>query len=166
METMNAEKPTGEQYKPIAPEGEGSLGMGIVGGLVAALIGGVVWVLVVVFTDTEVGIVAWGIGFICGLGVVFLGKGRGAAFQIAAVATSILGIAIGKYGAYYVFVRRAVIEEYGVEVLEKLSPLSVAMLSAFINEVPLLFGWFDILWVVLAVVTAWKAVGGRMPQAA
>ncbi len=66
-------------------------------GLVAAVVGGVVWGLIVKWTDYEVGFVAWGIGFLVGLAVVTAARTRGLVLQVVAVLCALLGILIGKY---------------------------------------------------------------------
>ena len=48
------------------------------GGLAAAVVGGVVWGLIVKWTDYEVGFAAWGIGFLVGIAVADRGRARAA----------------------------------------------------------------------------------------
>lgn len=59
-----------ERYSPSA------LVPAIAGGILAALVGGLVWGLIVIVTDYEVGFVAWGIGFLAGIAVVRFAGGR------------------------------------------------------------------------------------------
>ena len=69
----------------------------VAAGLVAAVVGGVVWGLIVKWTDYEVGFAAWGIGFLVGLAVVTAARTRGLVLQVVAVLCALLGILIGKY---------------------------------------------------------------------
>ena len=133
---------------------------GLVGGLFGAVIGGGVWAAIVVLTDYEIGIIAWGIGALCGFAVVWFAKGRkGPPLQMVAVATSVLGIVIGKYLTFYYFLREAMLTEYAEQDLEGFSVVSMEVIRYFIESAPELLSGYDILWVVLAVITAW-----RIPQ--
>ena len=92
-----------ERYTPSA------LGPGIAGGLLAALVGGFLWGLIVIVTDYEIGVAAWGIGFLAGFAVVrFAGGAKGTPLQVVAVLSSLLGIVIGKYISFAYFFKQAV----------------------------------------------------------
>ena len=79
-------------------EPSSSLLPAIAAGLVAALVGGIVWGLIVKISDYEVGFVAWGIGFLAGSAVVFATRGaKGRPLQVIAVVSALLGILLGKY---------------------------------------------------------------------
>ena len=63
-----------------------ALGPGIAGGLAAAVVGGFLWGLIVILSEYEIGIAAWGIGFLAGFGVVrFAGGAKGTPLQVVAV---------------------------------------------------------------------------------
>lgn len=49
---------------------------GLLGGVLGAVLGGGVWAGIIILTDYELAIIAWGIGGACGLGVVMLTGGR------------------------------------------------------------------------------------------
>jgi hypothetical protein len=83
----------------------------------------------------EIGYVAWGIGLLCGFSVSKLGRGHGTIFQAMAAIFSLVGIGIGKMG----FVMAAG-EEYTV--MDTLGPV-------------------DIVFVLLAVASAWQMAGGN-----
>lgn len=140
-----------EAFTPIA------LIMAGVGALLAAIVGGAVWGGIVILTNYEVGIVAWGIGFLSGIAVVMFARGpKGLPFQVVAVISSVLGIALGKYLTFYHFLKEYVIEEYGAEVVAGMSMVSDEMIALFIESLPEIVSGFDLLWVVLAVITAWR----------
>jgi hypothetical protein len=144
---------------PFITESSGSFPLGIVGGLVAAIAGGVVWSLVLVLLDYELGIVAWGIGFACAFGVVTLGGGKGIPMQAVAIITSILGILIGKYGMFYYYLKQSVTEEYGLEAAATVTLYSTKVMLFFVEQFSTMVGGYDLLWVALAVGTAWKVAG-------
>ncbi|WP_437186116.1 hypothetical protein SH668x_003253 [Planctomicrobium sp. SH668] len=70
----------------------------LLGGLVGAGIGGIVWVLLGYYANVEVGYIAWGIGLLAGLGVrVLADSEHGIGPGIAAVTTATLVICVSKY---------------------------------------------------------------------
>ena len=101
----------------------------ILAGGVASLIGGGIWAGIAIVAHIQLGWLAWGVGWLCGLAVSKFGRGNGVVFQLIAVGFSLLGILIGKIGI-----------AIGLGVLA--------------------IGLFDLLWVALAVWSAWKTSGG------
>ena len=122
-------------------------------GLVAAVVGGVAWGLIVKWTDYEVGVVAWGIGFLVGLAVVTVARTRGLVLQVVAVLCALLGILIGKYLSF-VWSLQELAKEDGVA----LPVLSMDTIDLFRDNLGFVFDWIDLLWVGLAVVSAWRAL--------
>ena len=144
----------GDPPSPVT-EPSGSLFPAVAAGLVAAIVGGVVWGLIVKISDYEVGIVAWGIGFVAGTAVVFATRGgKGQHLQVIAVVSALVGVLLGKYLSY-AFVVQERAEEAGVSV----GLFSSRMFRFFREDLENVFGLFDLLWVGLAVFTAW-----RVPQ--
>lgn len=138
-----------------------SLPLAILGAALAAIIGGVIWGMITVLTNYEIGFVAVGVGFLAGLAVTKLSGGKkGIQLQIIAVVASLMGILIGKYIFFVHSVSEALAKELGQEIaLSYFSPLGIAVFFSGLRHV---FGAFDILWVILAVATAWsipKAIG-------
>src|SRR5918998_2477573 len=132
-------------------------------GLVAAIVGGVVWGLIVKWTHYEVGFVAWGIGFLVGIAVVTATRGtRGPVFQVVAVACALLGILLGKYLSFAWVLADVAREETGGAV--EISVLSMDTVDLFREELGTVFGWFDLLWAGLAVYTAWRALQPEEPE--
>ncbi len=127
----------------------------IAAGLAAALAGGIAWGLIVKISDYEVGVVAWGIGFIAGTAVVLAARGaKGPRLQMIAVVSALLGILLGKYLSY-----AFVVQEEADSVGQSIGLLSGDMFSFFREDIDAVFSLFDLLWVGLAVFTAW-----RIPQ--
>jgi hypothetical protein len=122
---------------------------------IAAIVGGVAWGYVTKTTDYEVGILAWAIGFATGTAaVVGAGGRRGLRLQVLAVALALLGILLGKYAGYALIVQDALADE-GVAI----SVFDRALFEGFRADLSLVFGWFDLLWIGLAMWSAW-----RIPQ--
>jgi hypothetical protein len=122
-----------------------------------AIVGGVVWGLIVKSTDYEVGFVAWGIGFLAGVAILFATSGRrGLPLQLIAIVSALLGIVIGKYLSF-------------VWILDDLPELDVPIFSRdtvdlFFDELGVVFDWIDLLWVGLAVFSAWRALEPQAPE--
>ena len=120
----------------------------LLAGLVAAVAGGIAWGLVVKLTDYEIGIAAWGVGALVGYAVLLAAGGRKSAdLQVAAVVCALAGILLGKYLAFAFVVQ----EGFG----GRIAILSGDMLSLFRDALGDVFGLFDLIWIGLAVATAW-----------
>ena len=66
------------------------------------------WGLISKYTDYEVGVVAWGIGFLCGFAVERAAGGRRSAdLQAIAIVTALLGVLLGKYLGFAFAVQEA-----------------------------------------------------------
>jgi hypothetical protein len=142
----------------------GSMVQGVIGGVLAAVAGGAAWAVLVVLTGYEIGYAAIGLGALSGIAVVLLSRGgSGTPFQAVAVLSSVLGICIGKYGYYFYYLKEAVTEEYGLEAAAAVQVLSPDVFRAFMMDAGSMLGGFDILWVVLAVITAWKIPSLKSP---
>jgi hypothetical protein len=138
----------------------GSLLLAAGAGLGAAAVGGVVWGLVVKWSDYEIGIVAWGIGFLVGAAVVAATRGgKGPALQAIAVVSALAGILLGKYLGF-AFVVQEQAEAAGV----KLGLLSSELRTLFREDLGSVFGLFDLLWIGLALYTAWRALQRPEPE--
>jgi hypothetical protein len=99
----------------------------------AAAAGGVVWGLIVNWTQYEVGVIAWGIGFLAATAAVVVAQRRSSAtLQVVAVVAALTGIVLGKYVAYALWGKDNGYDFGGM------------------------WSWWDALWAGLAVVTAWR----------
>jgi Fe2+ transport system protein FeoA len=140
-----------------------SFPMAIIGGMVAAIIGGSLWGLIVIITGFEIGYAAIGVGFLCGLGVRMFAKGQiNVPFQAIAVLSSIFGIVIGNYAIFVHFARKAITQEFGQSAAATLPWVSGATMSKFCHAIPLMFSgkdaFFSILWIIIAIAAAVKAL--------
>jgi len=143
-----------EQQSPVS-EPHGSPALAVPAALMAAIAGGIAWGLIVKWTEYEVGIVAWGIGFLTGTAAVLATRGgKGPVLQAIAIITALLGILLGKYLSYAFDVQDQA-EEAGVS----LGLFSGELRSFFREDLDSVFGLFDVVWVGFAVYTAW-----RVPQ--
>lgn len=127
-------------------EEENKIAMPILGALVAALVGGALWATVTVMSEREWGLVAWAIGGLTGYAVGFLADRRATQLhQIIAVVASLIGIMLGKFFAFGYIVNNGMSGMFDSYVV-----------SMFMELLPEMFSMFDILFVLFAVVTAWR----------
>jgi hypothetical protein len=147
--------------RPLASEDRSAAALyvpAILAGLVAATAGGIAWGLIVKSTDYEIGFAAWGLGFLTGLAVLTATRGaRGLPLQGIAVVCALLGILLGKYLAF-VWVLQDSAEDLNVSVF------SSKTFDLFRNNLDIVFDWIDLLWVGLAVYTAWRALQPEEPK--
>ena len=135
----------------------------ILAGLAAAIAGGVVWGLIVKSTDYEVGFVAWGIGFLAAMAILFATRGqRGLPLQLIAIVCALLGIALGKYLSFAWILSDVAQEQTGGAV--EISVFSRDTVDLFFDELGIVFDWIDLLWAGLAVFTAWKTLAPESPE--
>jgi hypothetical protein len=85
----------------------GSQSKAIVGGLVAALVGAVIWAVVTVTTEYQIGFMAVGIGFLVGYAVRALGKGSTQPFRIIGVLCALFGCLLGNLLSACAFLAKA-----------------------------------------------------------
>jgi len=125
--------------------------LGALGGALAAAIGAAVWAYATAATKSEFGFIAWGIGGLCGFAVaLFARPRRGAPLQMIAVVCSVLGILLGKYGWVYLMASEQTAADGTA--LPFFSPDLIDFFFANAGE---WLSGFDLLWIGLAVVTAW-----------
>ncbi len=125
---------------------------GALGGLFTALVSATVWTGLTTMTGFNIGILAWGIGALCGYAVVqFSGGRRGVPLQIAAVATGALGIILGK--CLMLHYSQSAVQIANTAAASTLTPETLLKL---LGQIPGTLTLFDGLWIILALVTAWK----------
>jgi hypothetical protein len=80
--------------------------MGIVGGVIGAAVGAALWAIITMVTDYQIGWMAIGIGFLTGLGMRTLGKGRSPVFGIVGAALALAGVIIGNLIVIHLILQR------------------------------------------------------------
>ena len=134
----------------------------IIGTALVTTAGGLLWGYVVMLTGSELGFVAWVLGGLAGAGVVMFAQGkRGRRQQVIAVFASILGITIGKYVFFYDSVNQIFKEAYGADAASVVSIFSIDLVRVFFENPSKTLGGLNILWIVLALVTAWCIPASR-----
>lgn len=88
----------------------------LIGGLIGAAIGAVVWVSIGYALNAEVGYVAWGIGFLCGLGVQLVGgEHDGYVPGFVALLCAALSILVSKYLVISILISSAMGDAPGID---------------------------------------------------
>ena len=126
-----------------------NLSLSIVAALLAAIIGGAMWAFIAILTEYEIGLLAWAIGGMTGYAVILLAKNNVTmVHQVIAVIASLIGILLGKYFMFGYYYNESFSGIFDNEVM-----------TIFGENFSAFFGGMDIIFVLLAVVTAWKLPG-------
>ena len=160
-EQIDQNTPQPEFYRPLPPspqgiiEPESNLALGIIGGLLAAAVGGVAWAIIAVQSGYEVGIAAWAIGVLAGFAVVSLARGKSVQLQVIAVLSAGLGILIGKY-VTYVHELQIAFNKFYPGSTQRFGYFASESFRIFRTHLGDVFTGYDLLWVGLAVISAWR----------
>jgi hypothetical protein len=127
--------------------------------LAAAIAGGIAWGLVAKTTGYEIGIVAWAIGFLAGTAAALVASGsRGIPLQAIAIVAALAGIFLGKY-LTFAWDLQDFAADRGVDI----GLFSEDMRAVFREDYDVVFDWFDVLWIGLAVFSAARATAPERP---
>ncbi|MDN8591706.1 hypothetical protein Q0V21_23355 [Paenibacillus sp. 11B] len=134
------------------------IGMPIVGGLLAAVVGGIVWAVIAAMTERELGLIAIVIGALTGYAVVlFSNKRIATVHKVIAVIFALIGILLGKYLTVVYFTSELFSDASVMDLV-----FDGEMVSAFVETFTDYFSEpVDLLFIVLAIVSAWQ-IPGRM----
>ena len=141
METLFSER------RNIMETEKNTLGPAVVVALIATIVGAAVWALIVILFKYEVGIIAWALGGLSGYAVGSIAKQNvKSTHQLLSVISALLAILIGKYAAFaYSYNGKTIGGIFNFDTI----PIFQKNLSLF-------FSVFDIIFIILAVVTAWQ----------
>lgn len=115
--------------------------------LLAAIVGTIIWAIIGISFRSEIAIIAWALGFMSGYAVGMVAKKNvHALHQIMAVVSVLIAIIFGKYATFAYTYK-------GNTIGGIFDPHSV---TVFNKNLSLFFGGFDIIFILLAVVTAWQ----------
>lgn len=126
-------------------EDQPNLLMGLIGGVIAMLVGAIIWGAVTYFTKYQIGWMAIGVGFLVGFSVKLLGKGKSMIFGISAAVLSLLGCVLGNLLVYSGIIAR----EEGVSFLEVFFVLLLTPAAA-LEVFTIAFDFMDILFYAIA----------------
>ena len=136
---------------------EQNLIMGTMGGFLGAAIGAILWTVITVITEYQIGYMALGVGFLTGIGVKFLGKGVDRSFQIAGAALALAGCLAGNLMVVVIFGSL----ETGHSVSTILSGLTPSIVADLYAST---FNIMDLLFYGLAITIGYKSSLWTIPQ--
>jgi hypothetical protein len=76
---------------------EQNLPMALAAGFAAALVGGILWAVITVVTNYQIGFMAVGVGLLVGYAVRYFGKGIDPIFGVAGAVLALLGCLLGNF---------------------------------------------------------------------
>jgi len=130
--------------------------LGIIGGVIAMLVGAIIWGLISYFTEYQIGWMSIGVGALVGFTIQKLSKGNSITFGIIAGLLSLVGCLLGNLFFYC----GAIAREYGVDFFE--------VLFTFLGDPETLFELFktafsymDLLFYVIAIYTGFRTAFKR-----
>ncbi len=137
---------------------EQNLLMGVISGLLAALLGAGIWAGVSVATEYQIGWMAVGIGFLVGLAMRYGGKGITPVFGTVSAALSLFGCLVGNILTYTWFIA----DMEGMAFMEVVSQLNLAVVIGLLTST---FAVMDILFYGLAAYFGYKYAFRQVTQA-
>ncbi|MBN1254841.1 MAG: hypothetical protein JXA50_06165 [Deltaproteobacteria bacterium] len=118
---------------------EQNLSLGFFGGLVAAIIGAIIWGIITYVTNFQIGWMAVGVGFLVGIGVRLFGKGLDTIFGIFGAVLALFGCLAGNLLSVCIVVSRHHAMPL-LDILSQLNPtIAVELMKATFSPIDLLF---------------------------
>ena len=133
-------------------EDQPNLLMGLIGGVIAMLVGAMVWGAVTYFTEYQIGWMAIGVGFLVGLAIRFFGRGKTLIFGISGAVLALIGCALGNL----IFYSGIIAREQGASFLEVFFLLLLTPAAA-IEVFTIAFDFMDIFFYALAAYAGFSA---------
>lgn len=122
-----------------------NLFMGVTGGVIAMLVGAIVWGAITYFTQYQIGWMAIGVGFLVGIAIRFFGRGKTITFGISGAVLALIGCLLGNL----MFYAGAIAQEEGMSFLEVFF-LLVLSPAATLEVFTLAFDFRDIFFYAIA----------------
>lgn len=130
------------------------LPVALLSGGAGAIVAAVAWAAIEVATEYRIGFVAVGVGWLVGQAVAkSVGPSRNQRLQLMASAWAVAGLVLARYAVFAHAVKQH-LDGMGMPV----GYFNPVILSEFQIALPELVTVFDILWVGLAISTAWRAL--------
>lgn len=126
-----------------------NLALGLAAGAGAAVIGAVIWALITITTNYQIGWMAVGVGFLVGYAIRYFGKGIDLVFGVSGAVIALLGCISGNFLTVVIIIAGQ--EQVGV--MTVLSQLSPGIIGDLMKET---FQPMDLLFYGIAVYEAYK----------
>jgi hypothetical protein len=141
--------------EPGAPLDAGTAVLALSAGLGMALLCALAWAAVVAATKYEIGFLATLVGFACAWAVHRVAKARRTDLALGAAALGLVAIAIGKFlGTGLLLLREIGAGLLDAEMWSFHADYMLHHLGSFLDG-------YDVLWVALAILAAWRQLGPR-----
>lgn len=118
-------------------------------GITAAIIGAVLWALITVATEYQIGWMAVGVGYLVGYAVRIAGKGIDKSFGITGALLALFGCILGNIFTIYMFI----FKEYGGPVISVFLQIDLAAILIMLTET---FNPIDLLFYAIAIVEGYR----------
>lgn len=134
-----------------------SLGLGLLAGLAAAVVGAILWGVITVMAERQIGFMAIGVGFLVGWSVRRFGRGMGPEFAISGAVLSLLGCVLGNLFSACIFVAN----QMRVPLSDLLATLDWRTCAEWMKAT---FSPMDLLFYALAMYFGYKYSLFRIPE--
>ena len=133
-------------------EDQPNLFMGLIGGVLAMLVGAIAWGAITYFSGYQIGWIAIGIGFLVGVAIRFFGKGKTMIFGISGAVLALIGCLLGNLMFYTGIIAR----EEGTSFLNVFFLLLLNP-ATLLEVFTIAFDFMDILFYALAAYAGFSA---------
>jgi len=128
---------------------EQNLPMGVLAGLLASLVGGLLWAAITIITEYQIGYMAIAVGFIVGYGVRYMGKGLDQIYGVIGAFFALLGCLLGNFFSIVGFAAN----EMEMGYMETLNYIDYAVIPEVMGET---FSPIDLLFYGIAIYEGYK----------
>lgn len=133
-------------------EDQPNLFMGLIGGVLAMLVGAIAWGAITYFSGYQIGWIAIGVGFLVGVAIRFFGKGKTMIFGVSGAVLALTGCLLGNLMFYTGIIAR----EEGASFLNVFFLLLLNP-AAILEVFTIAFDFMDILFYALAAYAGFSA---------
>ena len=123
---------------------EQNLPLGILGGVLASIVGAILWAAITVATEYQIGYMAIAVGFLVGYTIRFMGKGIDQVFGISGAILSVIGCLLGNFFSIVGFIANA----EGLGYVETLSLIEISQIPEIMGDT---FQIMDLLFYGIAI---------------
>ena len=127
------------------------------GVLISALVGAIVWGLLASWTGVELTWMALGIGVLAGFSARLLASNeQSVSVQMIAASAALIGIVVGKYYIYAIFLKDAINDALGPQAAAQFSLFSSETFNFLRDDPGSVIGVLDLAWLTIAMFFAWQ----------
>jgi hypothetical protein len=133
--------------------------MGVAGGGIAAVVSAIIWALITVITDYQIGFMAVGVGLLVGFAVRYFGRGMDKIYGFVGAALSLSGCLLGNFLTVVIIVS----QQESVNLLEVFT-FFLLNPAAVIEAMAITFQPIDLLFYAIALYEGYKFAIRRITQ--